>query len=131
MIDLYQLWINAKETERLAVEARRKIEDELAAVFQIPEDMEGTDNREVGAYKIKIVGRMNRKVNADLLQEVAAENGLSDYLSTLFRWKPEIAAAAWKSADEKITSVLSAAITTEPGRPSFSITINTEEKENG
>lgn len=118
---MYQDWIDAKEAERAAVERRRKIEDRLVKEFEIPETLEGTRSVDADGYIVKIVGRMNRKINADDLQAVAREAGLDSYLGDLFRWKPEIIAAAWKAADRSITSVLEQAITTEPGRPSFSI----------
>lgn len=120
-MSLYKDWLDAKEAERVAIETRRAIEDQLVADFEIPETLEGTRSVEAEGYKIKIVGRMNRKIDAELLQDVAAEAGFTDYLSTLFRWKPDIIAAAWKAADKSITDTLSAAITTEPGRPSFTI----------
>jgi hypothetical protein len=64
---------------------------------------------------------MNRKINAEKLQELALANGLDEHLSSLFRWKPELASAAWKAADESITRPLLGAITTTPGRPTFTI----------
>ncbi|NBR22383.1 MAG: hypothetical protein EBU08_01040 [Micrococcales bacterium] len=109
--------------ETTATNYRRQIEDKLVKQFLILESFEGTQNRQVGQYVIKIEGRMNRKVNADKLQELAAANGLEAHLSSLFRWKPEIAAAAWKAADESITKPLLGAITTTPGRPTFTITL--------
>jgi hypothetical protein len=57
------------------------------------------------------------------VQELAAEHGLTDHLSTLFRWKPEINMAIWKASDERITRPLAGAITAKPGRPSFTIDI--------
>lgn len=120
-MSIYQDWIDAKEAERAAIERRREIEDRLVAEFEIPETLDGTRNIDADGYKVKIVGRMNRKIDADALQEVARESGLSEYLSMLFRWKPDIIAAAWKAADASITDIFSSAITTEPGRPSFTI----------
>lgn len=120
-MSVYQDWIDAKEAERAAIERRREIEDRLVAEFEIPETLDGTRNIDADGYKVKIVGRMNRKIDADALQEVARESGLSEYLSTLFRWKPDIIAAAWKAADASITDIFLSAITTEPGRPSFAI----------
>lgn len=128
-MSLYQEWLDAKEEERAAIDERRAIENELIELLHIPESLEGTKTFEDEGYSIKIVGRMNRKVNADDLQEVAREAGLDSYLGDLFRWKPEINAAAWKAADKSITSVLEQAITTEPGRPSF--TIERKEKTHG
>ena len=123
---LTQDWLDAKETERQASETRRIIEDRMLSLIGIPETLEGTETAQSGNYTIKIVGRMNRKVDADLLQELAIENGLTEHLSSLFRWKPDVNLTAWKAADESITKPLLAAITTTPGRPSF--TINLKEK---
>ena len=120
-------WTIAKMEEAAATNYRRQIEDKLVKYFKVPETFEDTQNREVGQYVVKIEGRMNRKVNADKLQELAVANGLEAHLSSLFRWKPEIAAAAWKAADESITKPLLGAITTTPGRPTFTITMIGEE----
>ena len=116
-------WTVAKLEESVAIANRRKVEDKLTKHFGMAESFEGTQNREIGQYVIKIEGRMNRKINADKLQELATANGLEAHLSSLFRWKPEIASAAWKAADESITKPLLGAITTTPGRPTFTITL--------
>ena len=119
--DLSAQWLAAKETEKAAQEERRLIEDRMLSLIGLPEAFEGTENAEAGEYKIKLVGRLNHKIDADRLQEIAAEQGLTDHLGSLFRWKPEINARVWKAADESITNTLLEAITTTPGRPSFSI----------
>ncbi len=125
-MDLSQLcetWMQAKQAETMAVETRRKIEDQVVSMIGLPETFEGTENAEAaGGYKIKVVGRMTRKVDADKVQEIAAEHGLTEHLSALFRWKPEMNISIWKSTDSSITEPLLDAITTSPGRPSFSIT---------
>jgi len=119
---LYQQWIDAKDAEKTAIEWRRGIEDQLVADLGIAKTLDGTQNVEVEGYKVKIVGRLDRKVNSDKLQDLAAEYGLTEHLSSLFRWKPEINASAWKSADPRITEPLLDAITSTNGRPSFTIT---------
>lgn len=121
-MSLYQEWLDAKENERAAIERRRYIEDELRVRFDVPETLEGTENIDDEGFTVKIVGRIDRKVDSDLVQELAAEAGLSEHLSSLFRWKPELNMAAWKAADESITRPLAGAITAKPGRPSFQIT---------
>jgi len=117
----YQEWLDAKEAERVAVERRRAIEDTLLAQYALGEQFEGTMTEQDGAYTVKVVGRMSRTVDSELLQELAAENGISMMLGHLFRWKPEINAGAWKNASPEITAKLAGAITTKPGRPSFTI----------
>lgn len=119
---LVNAWTSAKKAEAEAVEWRRRTEDAMLKAFKIDDYLEGTENFDVGDYKVKVVGRLNRKIDSDKLQELAAENGLSEHLSGLFRWKPEINSTAWKAADQGITGPLMDAITTSQGRPSFSIT---------
>jgi hypothetical protein len=122
MMNLYQKWIDAKEAEKAAIDLRRALEDELVEHFGIAKTLDGTQNIEADGYKVKVVGRLDRKVNSDKLQDLAAEHGLTQHLSSLFRWKPEVNATAWKSADPLITAPLQDAITTSNGRPSFTIT---------
>jgi hypothetical protein len=119
---LYQQWLDAKAEEKKAMDERRSIEDKLVLSLGIPKTLDGTQNVEADGYKVKIVGRLDRKVNSDKLQDLAAEHGLTEHLSSLFRWKPEINASAWKSADPRITEPLLDAITSTNGRPSFTIT---------
>lgn len=121
--DLAVEWAAWKETERTAAERRRVIEDRLVELLEIPETKEGTTNAATEqGYQIKVVGRLNRKIDTERLQEIAAEHGLSEHLGSLFRWSADINAAAWKAAAQSITAPLTGAITTTPGRPSFTIT---------
>jgi len=121
-MSLFEDWLEAKAAEAEAVKRRRAIEDMMVDAFDVPEDLEGTKNVEAEGFKVKINGRINRKVDAERLQEIAAEHGLVDHLSSLFRWKPEINMTLWKAADAAITTPLLDAITATPGRPSFTIT---------
>ena len=118
---LSEMWLAAKEAEREAVEDRRRIEDRIKSLAGVAETLDGTKTVDPDRYTIKIVGRIDRKVDSDKLQELAAEHGLTEHLSSLFRWKPEINMAVWKATDEAITKPLAAAITAKPGRPSFTI----------
>jgi hypothetical protein len=123
-MSLYQAWLNAKQTEETAVKVRRDLEDQMVKDFQIPSTLDGTKNITTSdGYTIKIIGRMTRKVNAEKLQELAEEHGLSDHLSSLFRWKPEINIEQWAAADPSITQPLLDAITTTAGRPTFKIIV--------
>lgn len=120
--ELAREWESAKAAEAKAVAIRRAIEDELTELLALPKDLDGSKNETAGQYKIKVTGRLDRKINSDKLQELAQEAGLSDHLGSLFRWKPEINMTAWKAAHESITAPLLDAITTTAGRPSYAIT---------
>ena len=122
MNTLYQRWLDAKKLEAAAVAERRQLEDQMAEDFGLPKDLDGTVNHQVDGYKIKMEGRINKKIDADKLQMLAAEAGLSEHLSSLFRWKPEINVKVWNAAAEAVTKPLLGAITSTPGRPTFTIT---------
>ena len=118
---LYQQWLDAKAEEKKIVADRRAIEDQIIKAFNIPKTLSNTQNFEADGYKIKIAGRLDRKVNSAKLQDLAAEYGLTDHLSSLFRWTPEVNVIAFESADPRITAPLLEAITTSNSRPSFTI----------
>lgn len=108
-------WLIAKEAEKDAVEKRRQIEDEIISLMGINPADESI--HKFGGFKVQ--SRLTRKVDADLVQEIAQENGITEFLHTLFRWKPEIELKAWKAVDQDIQAKLSPAITVSAGRPSF------------
>jgi hypothetical protein len=119
---LCQQWMIAKREEAEAIATRRGIEDRLKSLIGIPETLEGTETIKPDGYVLKVEGRINRKVDGEKLQTIAMESGLSEHLSSLFRWVPEINMKVWKATDPAITTPLLGAITSKPGRPSFSIT---------
>ena len=124
LFELSEAWLQAKEAERMAVEARRAVEDELVKILGITEQMEGTINAKTSTgHSVKVTGRLSRKVDAEKVQELAAEYGLTEHLSSLFRWKPEINLTAWKATSPEITVLLADAVTVTSSRPSFSITL--------
>ena len=120
-VPIYQQWLNAKAIEEAAIKTRRDLEDAMASQLALPANLDGTSNFDCDGYAVKIVGRINRKIDSDKLQALAAEHGLADHLPSLFRWKPEINATAWKAAAATITQPLLDAITSTPGRPTFNI----------
>mgnify|MGYP003638784462 FL=1 len=114
-------WMLHKAAEEHAVVERRKIEDLMVKLLAMSENFESTETAEPQGFVVKISGRIDRKVDGDKVQELAAEFGLTEHLAKLFRWKPEINMAVWKATDEAITKPLAGAITAKPGRPSFKI----------
>lgn len=118
---LAALWVTCKNAETAMVDMRRKIEDRILSLGGVPENLKGTETLEPADYIIKITGRIDKKVDSDKLQEIAAENGLTDHLYSLFRWHPEVNERIWKATDAKITRPLAEAITAKPGRPGFKV----------
>ena len=115
-------WLEAKEAERDATERRRLIEDEMVRLIGVEQTDEHTRKVEADPFTIKIACRINRKVDGDMAQEIAAEHDMQDHLALLFRWKPELSMTAWNGVGDNVKQVFSRAITATPGRPSFTIT---------
>ena len=121
--ELSNRWLDLKVQEDYVISERRYIEDQISSLIKIQETLEGVETKKIGNFVIKVTGRIDRKVNSEMLQEIAAENGLSEHLSALFRWTPAINMTAWKRCSPEITDVLLGAVTSKPGRPSYKITI--------
>ena len=119
---LIESWVAAKKAEGEAKEWRYKVEESLLTKLGFSQDFTGYESFSIDGYKVKITSRASRKVDPELLQELAAQHGLSQHLQALFRWKAEINGDAWKSTDPAITTPLLGAVTTTPTKPSFSIT---------
>ena len=122
LVKLSSEWLDAKNAEKEATERRRLIEDEICRILEIQEADERTRRLEAEVFTIKVTCRINRKVDGDLAQEIAAENGMEEFLPMLFRWKPELSMTAWEGVGDNVKQVFSRAITATPGRPSFNIT---------
>jgi len=124
--ELSAKWLECKHQEQLAIDERRYIEDQMQSLIGLPVNHEGVETVNPDGYIVKVTGRIDRKVNGEKVQEIAAEHGLTEHLSTLFRWTPAINAKAWKATSSDITNILADAITAKPARPTYKI-IQTEE----
>ena len=125
-MNLYQQWMEAKAAETEMTTRRRAIEEEIAKSLAVPEDWEGSYTMKDGGFKINIKRAFTRKVDDKRLTVLANEFGLQEYLSTLFRWKPEINLKAWKDTEPSVIDKLAQAVTTTPGK--IGIKIEEEEK---
>ena len=119
-------WRVAKQLEQEAVLRRRSIEDEIKAVIGFNEGREGSETLPFHGGRVTITARLDRKVEGTLARQLARAHNLDEYLHELFRWKAELELRAWKKAPEHVTQVFAPAITTKPGRATFSLEL--EEK---
>jgi len=120
---LSRAWLAAKEQERVAVDTRRAIEDSLGELMGVTEMLDGTLSLNVGDMKVKAVGRINYKVNSEILTDLVREHDLQAQADILFRFKPELSVREWKNLDAEMRDIFSDAITTQAGRASFSIAV--------
>ena len=114
-------WRVAKQLEQEATLRRRNIEDEIKAAIGFDESREGSEALPFDGGRVVITARLDRKVDGTLARQLATENHLEDWLDRLFRWKPELELRAWKKAPEYVKQTFAPAITTKPGRATFSL----------
>jgi len=123
-------WRVAKQLEQEAIRRRRDIEDGIKAVIGFDESREGNVALPFDGGRVVVTARLDRKVDGTLVRQLAVENHLEDWLDRLFRWKPELEVRAWKKAPEYVTQVFAPAITTKPGRATFSLELTEKEANN-
>ena len=128
MKELLQQWLDAKETERAAVEKRRAVEDRLSEMLASEMPADGQKTIKADGFAVKVTSRIVYKVNGEALQEIASKKSIPlPMLQQAFKWKCEVIAKGWNELEKGIQSALSDAVTAEKGRPSYQITINTKE----
>ncbi len=128
MKELLQQWLDAKEAERASVEKRRAIEDRLSELLASEMPADGQKTIKAEGFAVKVTSRITYKVNGEALQEIASKKGVPlPILQQAFKWKCEVIGKGWNELEKGIQSALSDAVTTEKGRPSYQITINTKE----
>ena len=128
MKELFQQWLDAKETERAAVEKRRSIEDRLSELLADEMPSDGQKTIKADGFAVKVTSRVTYKVNGEELQELASKKCVPlPLLQQAFRWKCEVIGKGWNDLDKSIQAALSDAVTAEKGRPSYQITINAKE----
>jgi hypothetical protein len=120
--ELCEEYMQIKEYEAQAAARKLEIEQELLKLNNISK-LEGSKILKNDGFRIGLLGRANKTVNAEALRALPGEypEVTDEVLGTVFRWKPEIDAKAWKEQSEEITNILSRAITVTPAKITFNI----------
>lgn len=111
----------AKQQEAAARERRMELEAQLAEAIGVPDDWEGSKTRQAEGYKVVCTRKMNHRIDADKLKQIAMDNFLGMVVEQCFRWKPEIIKREWDAESEEHKRLFAPAITTTPGKVSFSV----------
>ena len=121
--ELCARWIDAKQAVTEAATSIETVEDQLIQLLNVDSLRDGTTQVIDGDVRIKVTSRPSITVDDTKLKALAQEHDLEEFLSTLFRWQPEVNLRAWRGADKKIRKSLNGAITLTSTRPAFAITI--------
>lgn len=115
-------WKLHKDAEAAAVAARREIEDRITAAL-LDRISLGTNRFDLGnGHDLKITTSNKLKADFDSLERICnSRPDLHGICKMLVRFKPEIEKRAWDKLDDATRAVFSAAVTTEPARPTYGI----------
>jgi hypothetical protein len=107
----------AKQAEREAEERRIALEEELVAVLGKRE--EGSKTHTVGSYKVTITGRINRKIDWELFDQVSSK--IPETLWPVKRTLDVTGVKYLANNEPQLYKVLSPALTVEPAKTTVSI----------
>ncbi len=108
----------AKIAESAAKEERISLEAQILSMVPFNENKK---TQYFNDNKLKIVGRVTKKIDPEKLQEIVNEHDVRQYLRILFKWTPTIIESEWDLTPDNIKSIISKAITTKPGKPTITI----------
>ena len=107
----------AKQAEREAEEKRIALEEELVAVLGKRD--EGSKTHTVGSYKVTITGRINRKIDWELFDQVSSK--IPETLWPVKRTLDVTGVKYLANNEPQLYKVLSPALTVEPAKTTVSI----------
>ena len=113
-------WMDAKSQEIAANKRRIEIEEEILSL--VTSKTEGSESYQVGPYKVTLTGRLNRKVDWDMLPKL----GIPEDMLPL-KHKPELDLKGLRyleSNEPEIYKTFCKALTVEPAKTSVTVIRN-------
>lgn len=113
-------WMDAKNEEIAANKRRVEIEEELLSF--LTSKTEGSESHQIGPYKVTLTGRLNRKVDWDMLPKL----GIPEDMLPL-KHKPELDLKGLRyleSNEPEFYNAFCKALTVEPAKTSVTVIRN-------
>lgn len=113
-------WMDAKNEEIAANKRRIEIEEELLSF--LTSKTEGSESHQIGPYKVTLTGRLNRKVDWDMVEKLGVPSALSPV-----KHKPELDLKGLRyleSNEPEIYKTFCKAMTIEPAKTSVTVIRN-------
>jgi len=117
--DLINIRIAAKREEDVAIQARRDVDAQIAALLKDPSKLEGSISQKLDGFKITVTYKVDRKVTADKLTADWAK--LSAAAQAAFKWTPGVSVSELRKLTGKDATVAAAYITSKEASPSITI----------
>ena len=119
LTELIAARIAAKRIEDDAIAARREIDAELALLLSDKDLTEGTVSAKENGFKISVVYKVDRKVDAAALTK--GWDKLSADAQAAFAWKPQVSVSALRKLEGADAAAAAQYITAKPATPSITI----------
>lgn len=106
----------AKEREAAAAQYRKQIEEHIVTTLGCKE--EGSSSFKGERYKLVTVGKINRSVDIEKLQEIWEQ--LPDTARSVLRYKPEVVKKEFDAIQKyqpEVYQLIAQAVTEKPGKP--------------
>jgi hypothetical protein len=116
-IEIAEDLFKAKQDEREAEQRRIALEEELVAVLGQRE--EGSKTHSVGTYKVTITGRINRKIDWELFDQVS--NKIPESLWPVKRALDEPGVKYLANNEPALYKILAPALTVKPAKTTVTI----------
>jgi hypothetical protein len=113
-------WMDAKNQEVAANKRRLEIEEEILSL--VTSKTEGSESYQVGPYKVTLTGRLNRKVDWDMVEKLGVPSALNPV-----KHKPELDLKGLRyleSNEPEIYKTFCKAMTIEPAKTSVTVIRN-------
>ena len=110
-------WQQYKSIEQEAAASRKEIELQMQELIHIK--LEGSTTEETNNFEIKVIGKVTRSLDADLLQE--DWKNLPKAVQDCVKWKPQVDTKSLRALEAIDDMTLARYMTTKPAKPSFSV----------
>ena len=115
-------WQAAKEAEGQA-KAQREAAAQRILELAPPTNQEGSEKKEVGAFKITVSASLTRTVDDEALSTIQMKGVPRDVLEKCFKWKPVLDLTAFRvfTQGTPYAQLLQSAVIAKPAKPSIKV----------
>lgn len=113
-------WMEIKKQLATLSTMEKEMRNNLMALFINP-PLEGTVNRTVGAYKLKVSFGLERKIDMTAYDALKNDAMWANVPNTIIRWKPELEAKVFKGLKGEPLLFVESLLTTKPKSPTVTV----------
>lgn len=117
--ELINIRIAAKRAEEAAVQARRDVDSQIAALLKDPSKTEGAVSQKIDGYKITVTFGVDRKADTEKLTADWAK--IPSAAQAAFKWKADVSVSELKKLQGTDAALAAVYITSKDSSPQIKI----------